>query len=663
MINIKLNQNLLKYFFSVFLLLLFLNSWYAAKRSLEWIDIISRQERWADESLRYTSWAVNIVVNQDKQQYINETKEVDGNAIISEYIKEVANNYLLAYYYNDVKVDLYNNYFWNSPLKWTESIKNDKTKIIVHHTAKIASWIITKQDAIKEIQNIYKYHTVNRWRWDIWYNFLIDPMWNIYEWRAGWEWVIWAHAKWNNSPSIWISLMWNFEIEKPTPQAISSLIKLSTAIAKKYKINPKYTTSYHKDIKDFPYIESQKWFTIAWHKDAWNTACPGKNLYTMLPGIREEIYKWLSNYDILSTNINEAKKISDKLVDYITSKWQVKSKLTYEWVVKLREQMKNSIEETKVKYWNKKSTNKINKIEYKITKDEAKKLSQENIKVLLYELSFNFNKYEISCLGICKFNLDWKEFTNKRANVSVNWNKNIVLKIDNDKYEWSELIISDSKDLIAFTNYSRKSYYKKPWNIFRWNIIIKKDKVKDKKWNELEKFIVLNDISFEKYMKGIVETNDSETLEKNIVMSLISKSYALFYMKNTHPNIPKWAEYNAVDNPDIFQKYVWAWLEITIKKWFDALKKTNDKVVLFEWYVPILPYFNCSMWFTYSAEEKWWRQDTPYLISNMDMAKCTSFLWHWVGMSGKWAEYWAKNWRNYLDIIKYYYPWVVIESF
>ena len=55
-----------------------------------------------------------------------------------------------------------------------------------------------------------------------------------------------------------------------------------------------------------------------------------------------------------------------------------------------------------------------------------------------------------------------------------------------------------------------------------------------------------------------VETNDTETQTKNDVMALISKSYALFYMdpSNQHPNIPSQASYNAVDDSDIFQKYV-----------------------------------------------------------------------------------------------------------
>lgn len=659
----KLNLNFVKYFFVILLGALFFSYWFAWDWNLQWINIISRTQRGADESLRLSPVKINTPTDTNKEQYINETKEVDSNAIISEYIKEVANNYLLAYYYNDVNIDSYNRYFGENSLRWTESIKNNKTKIIIHHTAKISSGILTKDDAIKEIQDIYKYHTVKRWWWDIWYNFLIDPMGNIYEWRAWWEWVIWAHAKWNNSPSIGISLMGNFEIEKPSAKAIESLIRLSTVLAKKYKINPKYTTTYHKDIKDFPYIESQKWFSIAWHKDAWSTACPGKNLYNIFPYIRDEVYKWLNTYDLLNTNISEVKKISDKLVDYISNRWQVKSKLTYEWVVSLREQMKNSIEEMKEKYWFKKSKNSINKIEYKISKEEAKSLSKENIKVLLYELSFDFNKYDISCLWICKFQLDWKIYSDRWWNISIDWDSNLILEIWWNKYNWNELIINTTKDLIVFKNYDRKSYFKKPWNIFRWNIIIKKDKVKDKKWNELNKFVVINDLPFSDYMKGIVETNDWESIEKNIVMSLVSKTYALFYMKNTHPNIPIWADYNAVDDADVFQKYVWAGLEITLKRWFMALKKTENKIITFDWYIPILPYFNCSMWFTYSAEEKRWWRDTPYLISNMDITKCSSFLWHGVGMSWKGAEYWAKNGWTYEEILKYYYPWIKIESF
>jgi hypothetical protein len=41
-------------------------------------------------------------------------------------------------------------------------------------------------------------------------------------------------------------------------------------------------------------------------------------------------------------------------------------------------------------------------------------------------------------------------------------------------------------------------------------------------------------------------------------MAMIAKNYALFYMnkENSHPSIPSNASYNAIDDPDFFQKYV-----------------------------------------------------------------------------------------------------------
>jgi peptidoglycan hydrolase-like amidase len=134
---------------------------------------------------------------------------------------------------------------------------------------------------------------------------------------------------------------------------------------------------------------------------------------------------------------------------------------------------------------------------------------------------------------------------------------------------------------------------------------------------------------------------------------------------NQHPNIPAQASYNAVDDSDIFQKYVWAWLEKTLKKWNTALSKTENKLIMYNWYVPVLPYFSCSAWFTFTAYEKRWRNDTPYLQSRFDLWICSDkkFSWHWVWLSWLWAERRAKNfWRSYTDILKYYYPWIEIVN-
>lgn len=666
----EINQNFVKYFFIVFLLVLLYQYWFAADRNLPWINIITRHQRWANESIRYYSWTVTTSwIQANKEAYLNELKEADFDAYLdkrrSEYQIEVANNYLVSNYPSESTADKYNQYYSGKRLKWTESIKNTKNKLIVHHTAENSSWILTTWEAVKKIQDIYKYHAVNRWRWDIWYNFLIDPLWNIYEWRAGGEWVIWAHTKRNNSSSVWISVLWNFNEQKVSSWIQKSLTNLLTALSKKYKIDPNSKVMYHEDLADFPYIQDEEWYAIWWHRDWWNTACPWDNLYKLLPQIRKDVVKWLSTITSPTndTNISTWSHISEKLISYISNKWEIKSELTYAWAIQLRDQMQKSIQQMKQKYSTKKSVPKpVSKIIYKIPLQEAKELLAWNISILLYELTFNFTGYQIWCLWICSFELDWNQYSSQWWNISV-INDQLLLIIWSNIYTWTSLKITSSKDLIMFKNYKRKSYYSKPRNGFRWTISIKKQEVKNTRWKQSSKFAVINTLLFTDYLKWIVETNDWESVEKNKVMTMISKSYALFYLKNTHPNIPSWSDYTAVDSPDVFQKYVWAWAEITLKKRPKALVSTKNLLITFDWYIPILPYFNCSPWFTYSAQEKRWRTDTPYLISNLDSAKCKDFAWHWVGMSGKWAEYRAKKWWTYQQILQYYYPWTKIESF
>ena len=62
--------------------------------------------------------------------------------------------------------------------------------------------------------------------------------------------------------------MGNFNVNVPTDAALKSLVKLTTALAKKYKINPKATTTYFKKSDEVPYLKAYTNYTIAGHKDA-----------------------------------------------------------------------------------------------------------------------------------------------------------------------------------------------------------------------------------------------------------------------------------------------------------------------------------------------------------------------------------------------------------
>jgi peptidoglycan hydrolase-like amidase len=91
----------------------------------------------------------------------------------------------------------------------------------------------------------------------------------------------------------------------------------------------------------------------------------------------------------------------------------------------------------------------------------------------------------------------------------------------------------------------------------------------------------------------------------------------------------------------------------------DAIKNT---VALYSWYVPILPYFSCSAGFTWSAKDKRWWTDTPYLQARFDFVPCFDFDGHGVGLSGKGSQYLASQWRDIQKILDYYYPGVVLTK-
>ena len=110
-------------------------------------------------------------------------------------------------------------------------------------------------------------------------------------------------------------------------------------------------------------------------------------------------------------------------------------------------------------------------------------------------------------------------------------------------------------------NYLRKSYGGVPWNVFRGSLIWKKESIKNLSSGKfVDQAVVMNTTSFDNYMKGIAETSDTDNVTKQTLILLLAKMYTLFYIngQNTHPSIPAGASYQAIDNPDMFQKYVGA---------------------------------------------------------------------------------------------------------
>ena len=644
------------WFFALLFMWIFIwNFSNAEKWNLPWVTIITRAEWWADESIRFRS-----TPRSTKASTWTKT-EAQKKA---EDISIIRNAWMAKNFPLERKYEWSNTMFWNHYLIYPDYYNHHKNKIIIHHTAVNydPSWTIN--DVKKQIQDIYKYHTINRDFGDIGYNFLIDQMGNIYEWRAGWEWAVWMHASSNNVSSIWISLMWNFENDTPTVEQMEALVNLTTAVAKYYHIDPYgYTYTFSTNTTKEPYVTATKNPNIMWHKNVKSTACPWTNLYKFLPKIRQEVLRRMKNWivwnvalpsdfskDLITIEDKQCKLTNTTKISTTSTSQQTTNTVTIPnfskrlsdliWKDSQVLQKAAQISRNNYKWKLSKATKQMSKITKKYTVDDVKYLINQQISVLLYELTTKYDSFEIKCDSRCIFTIDgidyswtWASLTFLSNRIQVNSDYNLSVN--------EVFVRSANKDwTVEVSNYNRKSYAWIPWNKFKGSLYFEKWVYPALNGEQKSDFIVVNTLPFSEYMKWIVETNDTDL----------------------HPSISPNANYTAIDDPNFFQKYVWAGLEKTLTKRYQALNATKNQIVMYDNYLPILPYFNCSPGFTLSAEEKWGWNDTPYLKSVYDFDVCNDFAGHGVGLAWKWAERFAKQWMTYDQILKYYYDGIEIVN-
>lgn len=203
--------------------------------------VISREDWWADENFSkreiYMKWCEDwscftwpVAKNELKENYLNHFNETDKF---------------------DKKTKTFTD--WRDALNYFPV-----DRIIIHHTA----WWYkeTKQDWLSYMKAVQKYHALNlRW-WDVWYHYLIDGEWNIYEGRAWWKYVMWAHVATHNYWSIWISLMSDSYY---SPEMLESLQDLIVYLWEEYKLDLTKKTTVRSD--DLTW-RTQSWALVA-HKE------------------------------------------------------------------------------------------------------------------------------------------------------------------------------------------------------------------------------------------------------------------------------------------------------------------------------------------------------------------------------------------------------------
>lgn len=228
------------------------------------LKIISRTEWGADESFRFKDENTN-----GGDDDVSDKEAGDANA--NERAKECG--ILKNIHPEEFEIAYSKNTEGGKTLKWPYQYSQRIFKVVIHHTAE--NGVSNGRDPKEVLRGIYSYHTLSRGWGDIGYHFIIDPYGNIYEGRAGGDYVIGGHVYCNNIGTIGVSLMGNFQEVEPTAEQITALGKLLPQLAALYELDLTATENFHG--KSLP--------NLVGHRQVGATACPGENMFKLLPDI------------------------------------------------------------------------------------------------------------------------------------------------------------------------------------------------------------------------------------------------------------------------------------------------------------------------------------------------------------------------------------------
>nr|MDD3720260.1 N-acetylmuramoyl-L-alanine amidase [Candidatus Gracilibacteria bacterium] len=601
------------------------------------IKIITRSEWGADETWRY---ADSDVWKNYFDRIYNESEKEDTEAELKQKqrTKDI-NNYLSTNYKDDntlsevIKEQNGHQLFW--PIQKTNYVK----AIVVHHTD-----TATGMTSIEAIRSIYKYHTLTRGWGDIGYNYLIGFDGEIFEGRAGGDYVVGAHALRNNRSTVGISIIGKYEHEKISDKQYESLKKLIIFLANKYGIDVSKQYDYHRDCNGNNcsfYIESYKDDVIVGHRDVGHTNCPGEELYKQLQILKTDLTKYTAGFTYIKN------KGSSNLV-----KSDLDSKLD-----KLGEY--NLLKLLAI-------------IDYKLDKTDDK-----NLKKLRSIVYTKINEKNNSKLNISKF--DYDKISNIKVKLSYPYDDSISIKKGKNIYDIKvssgKLLINNKLELDKVTIKSLTGSY---LEIASWNrvpIWDKENKYNDNKFRgniylyiENGKLVVVNELPLSDYLKGLGEVSDTDNPEKIKTIIIAARTYARWYM--TKSNKFPGELYQASDNPDEFQRYLGYGLELRSPNINRIVDQTENQVITYNSDIIKPWYFSQSEGKTLSFSDYCKEKvvdcksvNYPYLSSVFDPGSVgKTKLGHGVGISGLGATYLAKKGWTSDMIIKYYLKGVKIKS-
>ena len=199
------------------------------------------------------------------------------------------------------------------PLVWPRRYSTKIKKIVVHHTASSLKDLngdqrIDSKDYRASVQAIYTYHTLSRGWGDIGYQYLVDPDGNVYEGRAGGLGVIAAHVLCQNSNTVGISVLGNFEQDVLSEKAFTGLANITKYLTDTYGINPMGESAFRGQVLPHIVTHAEVGKLTKSYIGTGATQCPGDALVSSMDRLRKVVaqggVKPDYSYSVVSTPSN-----------------------------------------------------------------------------------------------------------------------------------------------------------------------------------------------------------------------------------------------------------------------------------------------------------------------------------------------------------------------
>lgn len=596
------------------------------------IDVISRKEWWADESLRYADSPEWKNAYPAYLQYVQSPKtqiQLDTLKLQDIRVAFIEKTLGLAWQLTSIQYTE-NGHPLVNPIEKVRQV----SRIIIHHEGVNLDKSETDEEIIRRI---YRTHTLSKQWWDIAYNYIIWQRGQIYEWKAGGDYVVGIHALYNNRGTVGVVILGDYTKNRLNKDQIIGLEKLIPFLAQKYGITLSNNADGVECVNSA--CDTLKKITtksLLGHRDVRATDCPWENVYPF-------IEKWITQFNtayapVYNTENLHIELIPSNLIMNLTLKPTPVSPVTA--VLPL---MKPPVLRVNIP----------KPITYIGPKFRVK-LSYPNPENII--LATADGKIGKVILDKQKIPLQ----VSQKVSVSILWNKQISLKVWEKYYTGSELKFShtivriDSWDRVPAWDTSN-TYND---NLFRDMIQVS---------NQSGKLLIINALPIEWYLKWLGEVSNGDLPEKIKVIIVAARSYARYYMDSKNR---KFATnlYDGSDNPDEFQKYLWYGYESRSPNVAKLVDVTRSQVIMYSSTIIKAWYHSSSDGKTLSALEYCQKSgstkcvDIPYLQSVVDPGS----VWHarsghGVGISGIGTTYWAKLGWDYKKIIGYYMNGVEIQ--